>query len=86
MNVAVCTELQVVDVVWVFEYNMREVRGVLRKTSWRRDSWFVFVAKKLGATIKENEMGWACGRYGQEKKRLKSYGEGIWTKESNWKT
>ena len=31
MNVAVCTELQVADVVWIFEPNTREVRSDLKK-------------------------------------------------------
>jgi hypothetical protein len=36
MNVAVCTELQVADVVWILEPNMREVRSDLRNFMKKR--------------------------------------------------
>jgi len=84
--VAVCTELQVADVVWVFEPNMQEVRSDLRKLYEEEIRGLYSSLKNLGATMKEDEMGGACSRYGPENKCLKSCGERIGMKECNWKT
>jgi len=53
---------------------MQKVGSDLRKLH-EEDSWFVFFAKTLGATMNEGEMGGACSRYGPENKCLKSCGE-----------
>jgi hypothetical protein len=64
-----------------------DVTAELRKVHNEELHYFVLILKRHYVNhIKENEVGWECGRHGRGQKSVQNFGRKARRKETTWKT